>query len=326
MEDVTCIFCGTGNHPVLIEQEGYYGRKCPQCGLIYLSPRPTIKEIVDLYGHDHAHAGARSHISAEFEKRLFARHHLNLIKKFSRGRGKILEIGAGAGFFLDEARNAGFEPFALELNPIYTGYLQDVLKIAVENKPLSAASFPDEEFDVIYHCDVISHFYDPLSEFNEMNRKLKKGGLIVFETGNLADVDERFYPFYPSFQFPDHLYFFGRENIKELMRRTGFEIVEEYRYSILPQIRFRRLLMRIAALLKKGENRAPEVGVQKPVQSGEKIQSQLDQPVVIDGPMRLPRLVTDGMGSLNYFLRYQLGSLLAKSNRPQTVIVIARKI
>jgi SAM-dependent methyltransferase len=326
MEDVACIFCGIGNHPVLIEQEGYFGRRCPQCGLIYLSPRPSRNEIADLYGHDLAHTGARSHISAEYEKRLFARHHLRLIKKFVRGRGKILEIGAGAGFFLDEARKAGFEPFALEINPVYTGYLQDVIKIAVENKTLSAASFPDEEFDVIYHCDVISHFYDPLSEFNEMNRKLKMGGLLVFETGNLVDVDERFYPYYPSFQFPDHLYFFGRENIKELMRRTGFEIVKEYRYSILPQIRFRRLLMRIAALLKKEKDRVPEVEEEKWDPSGEQNQSQPGQAGVIGKPLRLPRFLNDCMGLLNYFLRYQLGFLLAKSNRPQSVIVIARKI
>ena len=54
MEDVNCILCGTASDYVLIEQDGYKVRKCPQCGLFYVSPRPSVEEIAALYENDSA--------------------------------------------------------------------------------------------------------------------------------------------------------------------------------------------------------------------------------------------------------------------------------
>jgi len=325
MEDVSCIFCGMGSQPVHIEQDGYSGRRCPQCGLIYLSPRPSKEEIVDLYGHNLAHAGARAHIKAEYEKRLIAKHHLNLFKQHAPNGGKILEIGAGAGFFLDEARKKGFNSYALEINPIYTTYLKDVLNIEVDNQPLSAGVFPNLEFDVIYHCDVISHFYDPVSEFREMNKKLKKDGLLVFETGNFADVDEKYYPYYPSFQFPDHLYFFGYQNLLELLRRAGFEVVKVYRYAIIPQLRLLKMSSKFAGFLQKKDGQRNDEIRHKTNQEGKDNQNHLDAAGNTREPYRPRHFLNDGMGLLNYFVRYKLGALVVRMNQPQTVIIIAKK-
>ena len=60
MEDIGCIFCGTEGSAAIIEEKGYTGRKCVRCGLIYVSPRPSRHEVVDLYGHDAAHLTAGS--------------------------------------------------------------------------------------------------------------------------------------------------------------------------------------------------------------------------------------------------------------------------
>jgi hypothetical protein len=54
MNESRCIFCEIESHQILIEENGYKGKKCPQCGLIYISPRPSLDEIVDLYGHNDA--------------------------------------------------------------------------------------------------------------------------------------------------------------------------------------------------------------------------------------------------------------------------------
>ena len=128
MNPIDCIFCGIESDDVLIKENGYEGKQCPQCGLIYISPRPSFDEIVDLYGHDDAHVSAASHISAEFSKRLYARHHLRLIRSFVKD-GELLEIGAGAGYFLDEARKLGFIPSGLEFNPTQDNHISYDLNI-----------------------------------------------------------------------------------------------------------------------------------------------------------------------------------------------------
>ncbi len=50
MEDISCIFCKTSQKDrIVIEENGFMGKKCSRCGLIYISPRPTLLEIDRLY-------------------------------------------------------------------------------------------------------------------------------------------------------------------------------------------------------------------------------------------------------------------------------------
>ena len=47
---------------------------------------------------------------------------------------------------------------------------------------------------------------------------LKPGGLHIFETGNLADVDHRYLKLFKAFQYPDHLFFYGDRSLGEAAR------------------------------------------------------------------------------------------------------------
>jgi phage FluMu protein Com len=107
METISCIFCGEGESYAFIEENGFTGRKCPRCGLIYISPRPAAEEIANLYGHDEAHLTAEAQLAAERYKRLHARNALRILRRYAT-RGKLLEVGPGAGFFMDEARRRIF--------------------------------------------------------------------------------------------------------------------------------------------------------------------------------------------------------------------------
>ncbi|GAI49710.1 unnamed protein product [marine sediment metagenome] len=42
MEEIMCIFCEKESDQVVIKENGFKGKKCPTCGLIYISPRPTF--------------------------------------------------------------------------------------------------------------------------------------------------------------------------------------------------------------------------------------------------------------------------------------------
>src|ERR1035437_8075906 len=107
-QSITCPFCpGTGldQDPIVIRENGYSGRKCPSCSLIYVSPRPVPSEIDEIYRQDHAHVSAVSQPSG-ISKRLHDRHTLRIIER-RRGGGRLLEIGPGRGSFVSEARARG---------------------------------------------------------------------------------------------------------------------------------------------------------------------------------------------------------------------------
>ena len=71
MEEIKCIFCNKSSEDVVIEENGFKGRKCPECGLIFISPRPTQAEILDIYARNITYA--RSHRSNDYAGRLTTR-------------------------------------------------------------------------------------------------------------------------------------------------------------------------------------------------------------------------------------------------------------
>ncbi len=176
MEAIDCIFCGgkADDAPIVIEENGFTGRQCPDCGLVYISPRPSRAEISDLYEHDGADAALEAHLRADFVKRLHARHTMSILKRHAR-QGALLEIGAGTGYFLAAARKAGFDVRGCELNPLQAAFINERLNIPCEQADLEDAS-AGETFDIIYHCNVLSHLYDPIEVFHCTNRRLRPGG------------------------------------------------------------------------------------------------------------------------------------------------------
>lgn len=322
MNEIRCIFCKIESNHVVIEENGYKGRKCPQCGLIYISPRPSFHEIVDLYGHDNAHVSAESHISAGFSKRLYAREHLRIIRSFVKN-GALLEVGAGAGYFLDEARKIGFEPHGLEFNPIQSNYIRNTLKIPCEESPVNKTIFGGKLFDVIYHCDVISHFFDPISDFKKINEMLKDKSFLVFETGNLGEVDQAYFKYLSRFQYPDHLFFFSTDNLVSLLETTGFDLVAMYRYSILPQLRVTKALAGIKNSVQKHVFKSNKPKKHSFDAGGADINSVTNSHS--DVKLLVKESIKKSYEYFNFVLRYKIGRMARKASRPQTVIVVARK-
>ncbi|MCX7017131.1 MAG: class I SAM-dependent methyltransferase [Candidatus Sumerlaeota bacterium] len=308
MEEIQCIFCAVASRDIVIVENGYTGRRCPQCGLIYVSPRPSSGETADRYGHDAAFVSAETHIRAEFLKRLYARHALRIIRRYVR-RGAALEIGAGAGYFLDEARKVGFEPYAIESNPAQAEFIRNTLHIPCADPRSPCVPFEGKPFDLVYHCDVLSHFPDPMSEFRAMRKRLRDGGWLVFETGNFAEVAERRYRRIQPFQYPDHLFFFGARHIGDLLDRTGFDVKRVFRYSVLPEYMVAHIVKGIRDWVRRQRGRSASAGRREPLR---------ERP-------RAGGILRAGWDILNYLLRYEVGYVAPKTGRPQSLIVVARK-
>lgn len=323
MEETTCIFCKIPSDHVVIEENGYKGKQCPQCGLIHISPRPSWEDIENLYGHDHAHVSAESHISNAYPKRLHARHHLRILRSFEKV-GDLLEIGAGAGYFLDEARTLGFSPYGLEFNPIQASFIRSALNIPCEQSALNTSIFAGRKFDVVYHCDVISHFFDPISEFRKTNAVMRERSYLVFETGNFGEVDPIHFKHIPRFQYPDHLFFFNTDNLIRLLDETGFEFVRLYRYSIVPELLTLRILFGARELARspagKSEGRPVPPSDERPLNE---LPAAL--PDSVNSPSAFRKCIRNASSYFNYVLRYKIGRIAPKPGRPQTMIVIAKK-
>ena len=313
MEDVKCLFCRQSGGKIVIEENGFKGRKCSQCSLIYMSPRPTFTETLNLYVSDQGLTSASMHLSDAFVKRLHAKDNISIIQKY-RKDGAILEIGSGAGYFLDEARKKGFESFGIEPNKIAADFINNKLKIPCEETGINESTFGDKKFNVIYHCNVLSHLYDPIDEFQKIHEKLSHDGILVFETGNIGEMNQKYFSLIDTFGYPDHLYFFGENSIRLLLENTKFEIIKIYKYSIQLYLMVHKFKQKIIDIF-LSEGRQNE--------SSSNNKSEIFSP--IRNSFEMKYLLKSVYRTALYFIRYKFGYVLPKDGRPQTTVVIARK-
>ena len=310
-EDIHCIFCGKGTEKIAWIENGFVGKHC-DCGLLYISPRPELEEILNLYNSYEANVGAKSRIKAEFIGRLNGRHRLKLIKKHLF-QGLLLEIGSGGGYFLDESRRARFEPFGVELNLRQAKFIKEQFEIPVETNPFSESSFGEIYFDIICHFDVISHFYDPISEFKKFNKRLRDRGILFFETGNGGDLSQRWLKFIGRLQYPQHLFLFSKKNIEQLCNQTGFEIINIYQYSIY----FQLLMIKLAQLFRENIKRFI-------FKRGAKIVSENLQEILKKHSWWKALSLKTAL-LMSFFIRYKIGKILPKVG-PKTMIYVAKKV
>jgi len=307
MDEIKCIFCNLDAPKVAIQENGFTGKQCLACNLIYLSPKPTFPDFFNWLTHANTDS---NELALDGLKRLYAKHQLAVIKEYVL-EGDLLEIGSGFGHLVDEARLKGFIPYAIEINHHKADYLTHKMRIMTERRPLSPHSFGDKKFDVIFHADVLQQLYDPFTAFEIMHAKLNDDGYLIFETNNFADIDSRHFPLINNFGYPATQFFLSHQNIKTLLERTGFTLIASRRYSLLPQLRFLHKIetfLNLSALPIK----APYKNLYE--LSWWQQYKQQNKQFFMGYYFRL----------LTY-LRYGLGARLLEPQAPQTVLYVARK-
>jgi ubiquinone/menaquinone biosynthesis C-methylase UbiE len=101
--------------------------------------------------------------------------------------GKVLEIGAGTGFFIINLAQAGLvhEPFATDISPgMVDVCLRNAQNVGITNMKARTADaealpFEDDFFDMVVGHAVIHHLPDVPAAFKEALRVLKPGGALV---------------------------------------------------------------------------------------------------------------------------------------------------
>lgn len=164
---------------------------------------------------------------------------LKWIEKKVPAKGRLLDIGAGTGDFLYEAKKRGWKVNGVEPN--------DSARKLAEDKGIELAktsgSFKSNKFDVITLWHVLEHVYDLKTQIIELEHLLKKGGLLIIAVPNFKSYDAQYYKeFWAAYDVPRHLWHFSRNSFKHLIYGTGFKqtdfrplIFDSYYVSLLSE-------------------------------------------------------------------------------------------
>jgi 2-polyprenyl-3-methyl-5-hydroxy-6-metoxy-1,4-benzoquinol methylase len=227
LEEIVCPLCKASSG-IPVHREGSFQMvKCPSCQFIYLNPRPTSEALHEFYQQylpreEQSIESWQKMMNPVFKR---AAHLLQGLK----GRGRLMDVGAGFGFFLSEMKKRGWEVMGVEISQRGMNYARDRLAVNVYPGPLEKAGLPDEHFDAVTAFYVVEHLSNPITFLRECHRILKPGGLLLLRYPHttpiknllcLLGIENRLY------DLPAHLSDFSPETIQRLLERSGFDSCE----------------------------------------------------------------------------------------------------
>ena len=154
----------------------------PSSGIIFLAERPRLEDIAAFVDAEYESGVYRDYVEARELKLATMRRRLPRIREYASG-SRLLDVGCGAGFFLEAALEAGFEPRGIELSPVAIALAQPAVRPLITCGDVNMLLADDAgRFDVVTAFDIIEHTFDPPSFLDDAGRILAPGGLLVINT------------------------------------------------------------------------------------------------------------------------------------------------
>ncbi len=203
-----------GVHPQIV--------KCVDCNLIYCYPRENKNTIVKRY---------KQFIDETYEKERPARKQNQVkiianIEKLLNRKGKVLDIGAATGAFLEAAKEVGWKTFGIEPSKWAVEYAKKNFNLTIAQGTLEKAKFKPASFDAITLIDVIEHVDSPRQLLLEVKKLLSQDGVVVLVTPNIQSLLFKLLGEKWWHVRPDHIYYFNHETLNLLVESLGFKIVK----------------------------------------------------------------------------------------------------
>ena len=150
---------------------------------------------------------------------------LLLLSQMVERGSRVLDVGCGAGFFLDAARARGYNVAGLDLSPVPASHAREQLGLDVTVNSLYGLGAETNSFDAVTIFQTIEHDPDPAALCSELFRIVKPGGVVMVTTpaadGFVARVMGRRWFGYRNIE---HVSFFSRRSLRHALESAGFEI------------------------------------------------------------------------------------------------------
>jgi 2-polyprenyl-3-methyl-5-hydroxy-6-metoxy-1,4-benzoquinol methylase len=212
-------------------------RECPDCGLVFLSPRPAAGAITEFYREEYDQTYGR--LESGPDRMPVFRSVYRHLKRHRMPPGRLLDVGCGDGHFLELCRETGWTCFGLELSreAVERGLRRGLTMLphdwlqTVGQAPAGSEPVPESDkdcFNVIALINVLETVLDPAAVLQRLREALAPDGLMIIRVGNGA-----FHLFLrrpvgwvgARYQQAFHLFVFSPRALMRLLQKVGLEPV-----------------------------------------------------------------------------------------------------
>jgi SAM-dependent methyltransferase len=205
---------------------------CAACGTWYRVPRPSpdkLAKIYDRHYYDSWGAADDEEIALATKRATFR----PILDRIAQTVGnptepvRILDVGAATGTLLTLARERGWEPYALELNPHAADVLRNLLgPERVFEGELKRCGFPPGSFHALTMTDLIEHVLDVAGTLTQAAALLRPGGVLCVTTPRIDSLSRVLLGRTWLHFKEEHIQYFSRASLAGALRQAGFVQVE----------------------------------------------------------------------------------------------------
>ena len=173
------------------QQVNIYGAdyiQCNKCTHVYLKKRPSKKSINDFYLNDVTYAatytdkknaeGRLNSIAVPWAKWMIDTY----VKKYGKKPEKILDVGSGAGHFVEACRREGIEAYGIELSESSREFSKTIWGIDLDGRDFNEVAKEYEGTDIVTFWGLLEHTPNPsqlLERAYQITSKSKTGGMVI---------------------------------------------------------------------------------------------------------------------------------------------------
>ncbi|MGB8481136.1 MAG: class I SAM-dependent methyltransferase [Acidobacteriaceae bacterium] len=222
-----CPYCGgTGNFFVSSTDANrqttdaifkYY--QCSSCGLVFMHPIPENMRPFYEGGYENI----PNNVAELREIAAKEKYRIESILKYKTG-GKLLEIGPWRGVFSCNAKDAGFDVAALEIDQSCVEFLNRVVGVRAtqSSNPAETLAEMDEQFDVIVLWHSLEHLPTPWLVVQNAAKRLAPGGILLIAIPNIESYEfSLLRQSWVHLDCPRHLYFYPIQSLSKLCSENG---------------------------------------------------------------------------------------------------------
>jgi SAM-dependent methyltransferase len=208
--------------------------RCAACGFAQPAALPSLPRFFDrMYDQRWAEDWIASEFDSPVKDLIFSQILRALARRLPRDRRRLLDVGAHAGRFLKIAREAGWAPEGLELNPKTAAYAAAASGAVVYQGNVGTLNPGARRYDAITLTDVLEHVPEPIGVLKRVHELLDAGGWVAVKVPNgpvqrhKENLRATIFPAYRATLADNlvHVNHFSPESLRLALQRSGFSSV-----------------------------------------------------------------------------------------------------
>lgn len=222
--DLQCLSSKTFSARRMPDRLHYRMVECKKCGLIFSNPVLAQNKIIDLYKKSKFTYGSQT----QYLKKTYGRYLKDILPGDSQ-KLKLLEIGCGNGFFLEEAKRIGVsEVWGIEPSAACVRQAAKQIRPKIIPDILKVGLFKPNSFDIVCCFHTLDHVIDPNKFLKIAYGLLAPKGKALFIVHDTKGLSSRLFGTRSSIFDIEHIYLFNKANFNKIFRLHNFKIISVF--------------------------------------------------------------------------------------------------